>query len=121
MARLLFVDDEKELLNTLKKAVEMFGHQALLASSEEQAMSIALAECPDLIFVDMMLAETDGLSIVRQLKLPGSPSAQIPVVVLSAGPELDAGELAQQAGALDYLLKPVRLQTLLDTIHRLTS
>jgi FixJ family two-component response regulator len=47
--------------------------------------------------------------------------AHIPVVVLSASPEIDLAEIAQAAGAETFLTKPVRLQTLIDVIQRYTS
>ena len=117
MAHVLFVDDEPDTLFTLQKAVELFGHRASLASSGEQALQIATEQVPGLIFVDMNLPDMDGLTIVRQLRA-NPPTANIPVVMLSAGPELDSAERAQAAGAQDYLLKPVRLQTLIDIIEK---
>lgn len=115
MARILFVDDEADTLETLKRAIEIFGHQALLATSGREAIRLASEQCPDLIIVDMMLPDMDGLAVVGRLRDIAS-TACIPAVILSAGPELDAAERARAAGAQDYLLKPIHLQTLLDVI-----
>ncbi len=115
MARILFVDDEIDTLNTLKKGVEIFGHEAMVATDGLDAVRLATDRRPDLIFLDMRLAGVDGLEIVRQLRQE-EVTASIPVVMLSAGPELDAADLAYHAGVQEYLLKPVRLQTLLDVI-----
>lgn len=120
MAHLLFVDDEPDTLFTMKKAVELFGHQASLANSGQEALDNVKTIAPDLIFVDMNLAGMNGLDVVRQLRAD-SETASIPVVMFSAGPELDAGDRAKDAGAQEYLLKPVRLQTLLDLIGRYVS
>ena len=120
MARILFVDDDPLTLETLKRSVELFGHEALLASSGEQAQTLVANLQPDLILTDMMLPDMDGLSLVKTLK--NTPSAaQIPVVVLSASPEVDVSEISLAAGAEEFLTKPVRLQTLQDVIKRYTG
>lgn len=116
MARILFIDDDPFTLETLTKAVEVFGHQALLANTGKEGLESAMHESPDLIFTDMSLPDMDGLALVNQLK--SNPTiANIPVLVLSASPVLDAIELAKAAGAADYLTKPIRLQTLLEIIE----
>lgn len=120
MARILFVDDDPLTLETLKRSVEIFGHEALLASSGEQAEALVAEQRPDLILTDMKLSDMDGLSLVKTLKdIPRA--ADIPVVVLSASPEVDASEISLAAGAEEFLTKPVRLQTLQDVIRRYTG
>jgi CheY-like chemotaxis protein len=120
MAQILFVDDDPLTLETLKRSVELFGHEALLASSGEQAQTLVANHQPDLILTDMMLPDMDGLSLVKTLK--NTPSvAEIPVVVLSASPEVDVTEISLAAGAEEFLTKPVRLQTLQDVIQRYTG
>lgn len=119
MARILFVDDDPFTLETLKRSVQMFEHQAITASNGEDAYLRAIEETPDLILTDMMLPDMDGLDLLRQLgENPGTD--QIPVVMLSASPELDMVELCREAGAKEFLSKPVHLQTLLDVIRRFT-
>ena len=117
MALLLFVDDEADTLQMLKKGVEMYGHQAVLASTAAEAMQQMEAYCPDLVFVDMRLPDMDGLELLLHLQQDSKLSC-FPVIVLSAWPELDASDQALAAGAREYLLKPVRLQTLLNVINK---
>lgn len=120
MSRILFVDDDPLTLETLKRSIEIFGHQAFLASSGGEAEEIIDKQLPDLIMTDMNLPDTDGLDLVKSLK--SNPlSAHIPVVVLSASPEIDASENALSAGAEEYLSKPIRLDTLQSLIERYTS
>jgi CheY-like chemotaxis protein len=119
MARILFVDDDPLTLETLKRSVELFEHEAILASSGGEAQALVAIQPPDLIITDMMLQDMDGLSLVRHFK--DNPSvANIPVVVLSAT-EVDAGDLSLAAGAEEFLTKPIRLQDLQDVIKRHTS
>ncbi len=120
MARILFVDDDPFTLETLKRSVQMFGHQAITASNGEEAYQQAVEKSPDMILTDMMLPDMDGLDLLKQLgDNPGT--GQIPVVMLSASPELDMVEICRQAGAKEFLSKPVHLQTLQDVIQRFTA
>ncbi len=117
MARILFVDDEPDTLETLKRAVELFGHQAILAKSGQDAILKASELCPDLCILDMQLPDMDGLELTGRLRA-NFTTDDIPVIILSAGPEIDSARRARAAGALTYLLKPVALQTLLDVIEK---
>ena len=120
MARILFVDDDPYTLETLGKAVEVFGHQPLWATNGQEAMQAASQQAPDIIFLDMSLPDIGGIELIGKLR--GVVSLiDTPILVLSASPELDSAELALKAGAQAYLNKPIRLQTLLDTIHQHTS
>ncbi|MGB9673827.1 MAG: response regulator [Anaerolineales bacterium] len=120
MARILFVDDDPFTLETLTKAVEVFGHHALLADNGEAGLRLAETQSPDIIFTDMRLPDMDGLTFVEKLQKQPQ-TAQIPVLVLSASPSLDAVEMAKAAGAKEYINKPIRLQALLDIIQKYTS
>jgi CheY-like chemotaxis protein len=117
MALILFVDDEPDTLQTYQKAVELFGHQAILAATGREGLRMAASESPNLIFVDMMLPDMDGIETIRHLR-KNKHTAHLPVVMLSAGPEMDVAEHARIAGAQAYLLKPVRLNTLMDFISK---
>lgn len=120
MARVLFVDDDPLTLETLRKSVSIFGHEALLASSGGEAQNTARIELPDLILTDMHLPDMGGLDLVAKLK--GDPITEhIPVIVLSASAELDAQELSRAAGAEAFIPKPIRLQALQDLIDRFTG
>ena len=120
MARILFVDDDPFTLETMMHAVELFGHQALLASTGEDARVIANEQKPDLIIIDMMLPDMEGVDLVRSLQ-DCETTNEIPMLMLSASPELDATERARAAGARAYINKPIRLQALIDTIEKYTA
>lgn len=117
MASILFVDDDPYTLETLTKAVELFGHQAILASSGEEALRLAASTHADLIFVDLMLPDIDGLQVLDQIKLVAK-NEQLPIYVLSAAADRNFSEQALALGAQAYLTKPLRLQTLLDIIQK---
>ncbi|NMC12346.1 MAG: response regulator [Chloroflexi bacterium] len=117
MAKILFIDDDPFTLETLMKAVGVFGHQALLAATGKEGLQTALSQNPDIIFTDMRLPDMDGIEIIANLK--GEPAtADIPVMILSASPVMDTVENAKFAGAQMYLEKPLRLQTLQEIIQK---
>jgi CheY-like chemotaxis protein len=120
MARILFVDDDPNTLQTLSKSAQVLGYQSLQAHSGQEAVDLAASQLPELILTDMRLPDMDGLTLIRTLR-QDSRTAAIAIVVLSASPEFDAAELARTAGADEFLSKPVRLQTLQETIERYTG
>ena len=120
MARILFIDDDPMTLETLQRSIELFGHQAILASSGEQAKALVNEQSPDLIMTDMNLPDTDGISLVKELK-HDPLIAKIPIIILSASPEMDATEISLAAGAEEFLTKPIRLEKLQSVIDRYTN
>lgn len=120
MARILFVDDDPYTLLTLTKAAQVLGHEAIAASNSQEALTLVSEQPPDLIFTDMRLSNMEGTTLIRQLKAR-EDSLDIPVFVLSASPTENAVKRAEEAGAVAYLDKPLRLQTLLDIIEEYAS
>jgi CheY-like chemotaxis protein len=116
MALILFVDDDPYTLETLTKAAEVLGHKAVVADSYQAAISLLGETVPDLIFTDMNLTGKNGISLVQEIKGKRRTSG-IPVIILSASPEVASAEEAQAAGALAYLHKPVRLNKLQEVIQ----
>lgn len=120
MARILFVDDDPHMLETLDKSVQLIGHQAIIAKTGKEALELAASQSPDLIMTDMMLPDMDGVKLLEQLR-QDSATASIPVVILSASPEPDLAQISKLAGADSYLSKPVRLRILQEVIEQYTS
>jgi two-component system CheB/CheR fusion protein len=115
MARVMFVDDNVETLEMFKKCVELFGHQAVTARDPQEALHLAEEQDLDVVFVDLYLCESSGLEVVGALRCKVK-TAHTPVYVLSAGSEYELGPKAKLVGANDFMQKPVRLQSLLQTI-----
>ena len=120
MRRILFVDDDPLTLALLAKAAEILGHQAILAHTGEEALRAAAEQAPDLIFVDHLLEDVDGLVVIRSLRA-APQTTSIPVVMLSAGQELDGKEAALAAGAAAFVQKPILLQALQEIICQFTN
>jgi CheY-like chemotaxis protein len=120
MACILFVDDDPLTLEMMEKAMGLFGHQTLSASSGKEALELARDRAPDLIFVDMRLPDTNGLALVASLQ--SSPAtAKTPTYILSAAAEADMEEQALAAGARAFLRKPISLTRLVDLINATTA
>lgn len=120
MANILFVDDDPITLEILGKAAKILGHTPTLVNAARPAIQIAAEIQPDLIMMDMMMPDLDGLDLLACLRSQPS-TAKIPVVILSAGATPDDARLARAAGAQEYMTKPVSLVTLVDTIKRYTT
>lgn len=120
MALILFIDDDPYTLETLTHAVEVLGHRAMIADSGRKALDIITHQLPDLIFTDLRLADSDGISLIHQFKQQQS-TANIPIIVLSASPETSAVEGMRAAGISAYITKPIRLDVLKDIIQKYTS
>jgi CheY-like chemotaxis protein len=120
MAKILFVDDDPITLELMGRAASLLGHEPILARSGEQAIKTAQSDRPRLIFMDMMMPDMGGVDVLKLLTQKPE-TADIPVVILSAGASLDDAMRCEKAGAKAYLSKPVPLQTLMDTIKKYSS
>ncbi|KMM80718.1 putative bifunctional diguanylate cyclase/phosphodiesterase [Pseudomonas deceptionensis] len=105
-ATLLIVDDDVHVRELLELLLQDQGYRTLTASSGEQALAMVAQQAPDLILLDAMLPGTDGYQVARQLKANQS-TANIPIIMLSALGEQSARLLGLEAGAEDFLSKPV--------------
>lgn len=111
MALILFVDDDPLTLETMSRAAQVLGHRALVAGSGTQALEVVGGHSIDLIFVDVRLPDIDGYDLVEKIKAEGS-TAGIPILILSADPDIESANKAHAAGARDYIPKPIRLHEL---------
>ncbi len=120
MPKILFVDDDPVTLELMGQAARLLGYQAILARTGADALLLAGAQAPGMIFLDLMMPDMDGIQVLEHLR-QDTKTKTIPVIVLSAGASLDDAIVCQAAGAQDYLTKPVPLQTLMDTIKKYTT
>ena len=121
MARILYVDDDDMTLDIMGKATEVLGHQPILVRSGKEVLEQISNACPDLIMLDMLMPDMDGLTLLESIRNMNSAAANIPVIILSAGTAKDDGVRAEAAGAQAFLYKPVSLVTLANTIQKFTK
>ena len=105
-ARILIVDDDPLVRDTMRDYVEHLGYGVRDAASAEEALSTIAQELPDLILLDVRMPGITGIELCRQLKAD-QVTHLIPVVLLTAERELDSRVAGLAAGADDYFTKPV--------------
>jgi signal transduction histidine kinase/DNA-binding response OmpR family regulator len=102
-ARVLIIDDDKEVRTVVTEVLKTSGYEAVAAAAGPQGLELAAAQKPDLILLDIMMPGVDGWGVLTQLqKMPGL--ADTPVVVLSAISDTD---MALSLGAASVMMKPV--------------
>ena len=109
--KIVIVDDDPEFLNYLEKHVAELGIDAITVSASERALDCIRQNCPDLVMLDVLMPDPDGLKILQELKADPKLAA-IPVMMVSAKDVEENLIQAFDLGAADYLTKPFRLPEL---------
>ena len=112
---ILLVDDEKAYAKVIKDALESIGLRVLLAHNAMDALNLFQQITPDLILLDVMMPEVDGLSLLRWLR-EHSEQDNIPIHVVSAKTQPDDRKAAIEAGANGFLAKPFSVEELREVI-----
>ena len=120
MARLLIIDDERGIRNTLKEILTDEGYEVDVAENGKQGLEMAQAKAYDLIFSDIKMPEMDGLELLTKigdlkLEIEDFASAEAPVVMITGHGDVETAVQALKAGAYDFLLKPLDLNRILIT------
>jgi len=116
MSKILIVDDEKDIVDLIAYNLEKEGFSTVKASGGESALKILKAQKPDLIILDLMLPEMNGLDVCRVIR--GNPdTAGIPIIMLTAkGEEVDK-IIGLEIGADDYMTKPFSVKELIARVR----
>ena len=113
---ILLVEDEENLHEALKLNLELEGYEVTSAKDGAAALSSFQSEYFDLIILDVMLPEMDGISVTETIRLNNN---EVPILILSAKNSSADRVLGLKKGADDYLTKPFNLEELLLRIHKL--
>jgi len=102
---ILVVDDDPTAVRLMKLSLESEGFEVRTAASAMEALRSAQSKRPDLILLDIMMPDVDGLQVIRHLRsMPGV--ADIPVILVTAKAQVDDRIMGLRAGADDYIVKP---------------
>ena len=113
MAKVLIVEDEATLRETLRYNFERAGYQVSTAADGQQALDVTAAEQPDAVILDVMLPKLDGLDVCRALRRQST----VPILMLTARDEEVDKIVGLELGADDYMTKPFSVRELLARVR----
>lgn len=110
--KILIVDDEIDLVDTVRFPLEIEGYGVLVAYNGEDALNQARKENPDLILLDLMLPKLDGYKVCRLLKFD-ERYKHIPILMLTAKSQEKDKVIGMETGADEYITKPFDIDYLM--------
>ena len=115
LKKILVVDDEVDLVETVRFPLEMEGFNVLVSYNGEDALNQARRENPDLILLDLMLPKLDGYKVCRLLKFD-ERYKHIPILMLTAKTQEEDKLLGKETGADEYITKPFDIDDLMKKV-----
>lgn len=116
MARIVLIDDEPRLLETLARFLELQGHEVVRADSFKAAQSHLQPGRFEVLVTDIVMPEFDGIRVLREVV--EQRGCQEPVILITGEPNLETASDAVRIGAFDYIQKPVTKDKLLESVSR---
>jgi twitching motility two-component system response regulator PilH len=120
MARILVVDDSPTETFRFREILQRHGHEVLEATNGADGISLARAEQPELILMDVVMPGMNGFQATRQLSR-GADTKHIPIVIVSTKDQETDRVWGKRQGAKDYLTKPVEETALMQLISQLLA
>jgi two-component system response regulator MprA len=116
--KILVVDDERAVRESLRRALELEGYDIELAADGAQALALLMngGSPPDVVILDVLMPGIDGLEVCRRLRRSGN---RVPVLMLTARDEIENRVAGLDAGADDYVTKPFALEELVARVRAL--
>ena len=114
--KIMVVDDDSNICELLRLYLEKEGFEAIIAPNGAKALEMFDTEKPDLMLLDVMMPQLDGIATMTRLR----EKSNVPVILLTAKSEVDDKVLGLDSGANDYLTKPFASQELLARIRAMT-
>src|SRR5262244_4185375 len=116
--KVLIVEDENDILQLVKMYLEKEGFRTVTASDGTQALKQVRSERPDLVVLDLMLPEIDGLEVCKRLRV-APQTAMVPIIMLTAKSEESDTVVGLELGADDYVGKPFSPRALVARVKAL--
>jgi CheY-like chemotaxis protein len=113
-ATILIAEDHLDSRDAMQALLEAFGFNVIVAATGRQAVDLAIDHAPDLILMDIMMPELDGFEATRELRGHVATS-ETPIIAVTAME--GAQQLAIEAGANDYVRKPIDIRGLMAKVH----
>jgi len=120
MPRVLIIDDSPTETRAFMTILQGNGHEVLTASNGEEGVALARQEKPDVVLMDVVMPGLNGFQATRQLSRSAETS-HIPVIIVSTKDQETDRVWGARQGARGYLVKPVKQDKLLSSIHDVLS
>ena len=117
--RVLLVDDDYEIIEAMRAALESRGYEVLVARDGNQGLALAEREDPDLMILDMMMPKRSGFLVLEKLRRSRPVPLRVIMVTANEGSRHKA--YAEMLGVDDYIRKPFAMDRLLDSVDRLLA
>jgi DNA-binding response OmpR family regulator len=117
--RILLVDDDQEIIESMRVALEAKGYQVFVARNGNEGLAMAEREDPDLIILDMMMPLRSGFLVLEKLRVTRTFPTKVIMVTANEGNRHKA--YAETLGVDDYIRKPFAMDRLLKSVAKLLS
>lgn len=116
MKKILIVDDEQDIVESLKFVLEVSGYVCYNAYNGEDGLRLAKEIMPDLIILDVMMPKINGYKISRLLKYD-SKYKDIPIIMVTARSQLEDKMIGEETGVNEYITKPFELDAIVKKVE----
>jgi len=117
MKKVLIVDDEQDIVESLKFVLENEGYTCFPAYNGDEGLNLAKEIIPDLIILDIMMPKMNGYKISRLLKFDNKYK-DIPIIMLTARSQDEDKLIGQETGADEYITKPFELDYVVEKVNQ---
>ena len=117
--RVLVVDDDPDIIESVRFPLEKRGYEVLVARDGNQGLTLAEKECPDLVILDMMMPKRSGFLVLEKLRR--THTAPIHVIMITANEGSRHKAYAEMLGVDDYIRKPFAMDRLIDSVDSLLA
>ena len=117
--RVLLVDDDREIVESIRMALESKGYEVLVARDGNQGLAMAEREDPDLVVLDMMMPKRSGFLVLEKLRRTRRVPLRVIMITANEGSRHKA--YADMLGVDDYIRKPFGMDRLLQSVDRLLA
>ena len=117
--RILLVDDDPEIIDAIRYALESKGYQIFIARDGNQGLAMAEREDPDLVILDMMMPKRSGFLVLEKLRRTREIPVRVIMITANEGSRHKA--YAEMLGVDDYIRKPFAMDKLVDAVQRLLA
>jgi len=117
--RVLLVDDDPEIIEAIRYALESRGYKIFIARDGNQGLALAESEDPDLVILDMMMPKRSGFLVLEKLRRTRQVPVRVIMITANEGSRHKA--YAEMLGVDDYLRKPFAMDKLVESVQRLLA